>query len=232
MCDFHNDPKLLFDCMFLHRHFPGPSRLQFSLKAFDKLPSAVWREKKGYFCSAGSRIWGSDFQIAQIFLLFSPQLESSVPARGRRTYKIEGEGANDIFIVNEYGELFVTKRLDREAKSQYRLTAKMYDDNVLLVDPEEFIVRVADINDNAPIFSKTYNGSIEERAPKGKLYRFSEKEIIKVEKLRKTFNLNLPVLLFSRNPSDCGDGYRCGRPHRSVRRTQVFPEVGGRDHRL
>ncbi|KAM7408338.1 hypothetical protein PAMA_002172 [Pampus argenteus] len=82
-----------------------------------------------------------------------------------KKFKIEGEGANTIFTVDQKGDLFVTKSLDREEKNSYHLTARMYDgNNKLIEDSGEFIVQVTDINDNIPVFPRTYNGSIMERS--------------------------------------------------------------------
>ncbi|XP_034040645.1 cadherin-5 [Thalassophryne amazonica] len=95
------------------------------------------------------------------------QLNSTRTAE-RINFVIEGEGANSIFKVDHKGDIFVTKALDREEKSLYRLTARMYDGNErLLEDAGEFIVHVTDINDNSPVFPKTYNGSIMERSKIG-----------------------------------------------------------------
>lgn len=92
------------------------------------------------------------------------QLKSSKKLEGKR-FVIEGEGANTIFIVDHKGDLFVTRALDREEKSLYHLTARMYDGNRNLVeDSGEFVVQVTDINDNVPVFTRTYNGSIMERS--------------------------------------------------------------------
>ncbi|KAM9727869.1 cadherin-5 [Menidia menidia] len=95
------------------------------------------------------------------------QLKSSqvVP---HRSFEIEGEGANSIFTVNGKGDLFVTKPLDREKKASYHLTAKMYDGNKKLIENAgEFVVQVTDINDNCPVFPKSYNESIMERSEIG-----------------------------------------------------------------
>lgn len=85
-----------------------------------------------------------------------------------KSFEIEGEGANTIFTVDQKGDLFVTTALDREEKSTYNLTAKMYDGNRMLIeDSGDFVVQVTDINDNTPVFPKTYNGSVMERAAVG-----------------------------------------------------------------
>lgn len=86
-------------------------------------------------------------------------------------FKIAGEGANDIFIVDDKGDLFVTKSLDREQKNAYHLTAMMLDvSGNRIENPGEFVVQVTDINDNTPVFTQSYNGSIEERSRIGKYY--------------------------------------------------------------
>lgn len=96
------------------------------------------------------------------------QLKSSQRSEVKR-FKIEGEGANSIFTVDDKGDLFVTKSLDREEKGIYHMTARMYDgNNRLIEDSGEFVVHVTDINDNRPVFPKVYNGSIMERSMIGK----------------------------------------------------------------
>ncbi|XP_068426959.1 cadherin-5 [Clinocottus analis] len=85
-----------------------------------------------------------------------------------KSFKIEGEGANTIFTVDDKGYLFVTRSLDREEKDTYHLTARMYDgNNKLIEDAGEFLIQVTDINDNIPVFPRTYNGSIVERSTIG-----------------------------------------------------------------
>ncbi|KAM9365209.1 cadherin-5 [Pholidichthys leucotaenia] len=95
------------------------------------------------------------------------QLKSSKNVEVKR-FKIEGEGANTIFTVDHKGDLYVTRSLDREKKSSYSLTARMFDGNNLLIeDAGDFVVHVTDINDNIPVFPRMYNGSIMERSPIG-----------------------------------------------------------------
>lgn len=86
-----------------------------------------------------------------------------------KIFEIAGEGANTIFKVDKKGgDLFVTSALNREEKSSYNLTARMYDGNHRLIeDSGEFVVLVTDINDNIPVFPQTYNGSIMERSMLG-----------------------------------------------------------------
>ncbi|XP_062845316.1 cadherin-5 [Trichomycterus rosablanca] len=84
----------------------------------------------------------------------------------RTSFKLFGEGANDIFSVNTNGDLFVKKRLDREKKSSYKLTAQLLDGNSE-IETDEFIIEVQDINDHTPRFSDSPTGSIDERTKKG-----------------------------------------------------------------
>lgn len=95
------------------------------------------------------------------------QLKSTLRVEAKK-FSIDGEGANTIFTVDNKGDLFVTRSLDREEKSVYYLTAKMYDGNNQLVeDSGKFEVIVNDINDNIPVFPKGLNGSVLERASAG-----------------------------------------------------------------
>lgn len=95
------------------------------------------------------------------------QLKSSLSVEVKR-FKIEGEGAESIFTVDNKGDLFVTRSLDREEKSSYHLTARMYDGNNKLVENSgDFVVQVTDINDNSPVFPGNFNGSIMERSSIG-----------------------------------------------------------------
>uniref|UniRef100_A0A673FMR3 Cadherin-12 n=1 Tax=Sinocyclocheilus rhinocerous TaxID=307959 RepID=A0A673FMR3_9TELE len=74
---------------------------------------------------------------------------------GSVRYILSGEGAGSIFIINEVtGDIHATKSLDREKKSHYVLHAQAINLNTNKpLEPEsEFIIKVQDINDNAPKF--------------------------------------------------------------------------------
>ncbi|KAM9462198.1 cadherin-18 isoform 1-T1 [Clarias gariepinus] len=90
---------------------------------------------------------------------------------GSVRYILSGEGAGTIFIINEItGDIHATKSLDREKKSHYVLHARAIDVNTdKPLEPEsEFIIKVQDINDNAPKFPDgTFITSVPERSEVG-----------------------------------------------------------------
>lgn len=88
-------------------------------------------------------------------------------------YILSGEGAGELFIIDEYtGDIQVIKCLDREQKDFYILQAQAINRRSKQpAEPEsEFIIKVQDINDNAPEFiNEPYVSSIPEMCPTGKL---------------------------------------------------------------
>lgn len=87
-------------------------------------------------------------------------------------YVLSGEGAGTIFVIDENnGDLHATRRLDREEKSFYILRATVVNKRTgQKLEPEtEFTVKLHDINDNEPQFSKeVYTGTVPERSDIGK----------------------------------------------------------------
>lgn len=86
-------------------------------------------------------------------------------------YILSGEGAGDVFQIDEYtGEIWMLRKLDREEKAFYVLQAQAI--NRRSSQPEEpqseFIIMVQDINDNVPQFQdEPYAASIPEMCPLG-----------------------------------------------------------------
>uniref|UniRef100_A0A8C0E8T7 Cadherin 8 n=1 Tax=Bubo bubo TaxID=30461 RepID=A0A8C0E8T7_BUBBB len=77
------------------------------------------------------------------------------PGSSKIKYILSGDGAGTIFVINDKtGDIHAMKRLDREEKAEYTLTAQAVDrdTNQPLEPPSEFIIKVQDINDNAPEF--------------------------------------------------------------------------------
>lgn len=86
-------------------------------------------------------------------------------------YVLAGEGAGTIFAINEMtGDIHAMKRLDREEKAEYTLTAQVInaDTDEPLEPPSEFIIKVQDINDNPPQFIQgPYRASVPEMSAVG-----------------------------------------------------------------
>ncbi|XP_034976245.2 cadherin-8 [Zootoca vivipara] len=77
------------------------------------------------------------------------------PGMSNIKYILSGDGAGTIFVINDKtGDIHAMKRLDREEKAEYTLTAQAVDrdTNKPLEPPSEFIIKVQDINDNPPEF--------------------------------------------------------------------------------
>lgn len=79
------------------------------------------------------------------------------PGDGSVRYVLTGEGAGTLFKIDENsGDIHATKSLDREDKAMYILHAKAVNrlTNVSLEGESEFIIKIHDINDNEPKFTK------------------------------------------------------------------------------
>lgn len=115
-----------------------------------------------------------------IFIYLFLQLKSDSD-RGEFSikYLLSGEGAGDVFEIDEYtGDIRTLKKLDREEKAFYVLQAQAI--NRRTNEPEEpqseFIIKVQDINDNVPQFqNEPYVSSIPEMCPVGKFIKTRRK---------------------------------------------------------
>lgn len=114
-----------------------------------------------------------DFSFYCFFCLSSSlQLHTDLDVGNRNIkYVLAGEGAGTIFAINELtGDIHAMKRLDREEKAEYTLTAQVInaDTDQPLEPPSEFIIKVQDINDNPPQFTEgPYRVSVPEMSPVG-----------------------------------------------------------------
>ncbi|XP_066109714.1 cadherin-9 isoform X2 [Saccopteryx bilineata] len=90
---------------------------------------------------------------------------------GNLKYILTGDGAGNLFVIDENtGDIHAAKKLDREEKSLYILRAKAIDRKTgRQVEPEsEFIIKIHDINDNEPKFTKElYTASVPEMSGVG-----------------------------------------------------------------
>nr|XP_033790872.1 cadherin-6-like [Geotrypetes seraphini]XP_033790873.1 cadherin-6-like [Geotrypetes seraphini]XP_033790874.1 cadherin-6-like [Geotrypetes seraphini]XP_033790875.1 cadherin-6-like [Geotrypetes seraphini]XP_033790876.1 cadherin-6-like [Geotrypetes seraphini] len=108
---------------------------------------------------------GSDYQY--VGKLHSDQDKGD----GSLKYILSGDGAGDLFIINENtGDIQATRRLDREEKPVYILRAQAVNKRTgIPVEPEsEFIIKIHDINDSEPKFTKEiYTGTVPEMSEVG-----------------------------------------------------------------
>lgn len=90
---------------------------------------------------------------------------------GNVKYVLTGDGAGTVFEIDENsGDIHATRRLDREEKSSYTLSAKAVNktSGQDLERASEFIIKIHDINDNEPKFAKeTYLASVSEMSNVG-----------------------------------------------------------------
>lgn len=98
------------------------------------------------------------------------QIKSSVNRKNAK-YVLEGKFAGTIFRVNsDTGDVYAFERLDREKVPEYLLTALIVDKetNVNLEPSSSFTVKVHDINDNWPVFTRqVFNASVPEMSSVG-----------------------------------------------------------------
>uniref|UniRef100_A0A671XWV9 Cadherin 18 n=1 Tax=Sparus aurata TaxID=8175 RepID=A0A671XWV9_SPAAU len=139
-------------CYGASHHVPAkvPSRNQTKLANGET--EVHHRPKRGW-------IWNQFFVLEEHFgteAQYVGKLHSnSDKGDGSVRYILDGEGAGTIFIIDEVtGDIHATKSLDREKKTHYVLHAQALDRHTeeALEPKSEFIIKVQDINDNAPKF--------------------------------------------------------------------------------
>ncbi|XP_078395779.1 cadherin-6-like [Cetorhinus maximus] len=133
----------------------------------DKL-SVLHRSKRGW-------MWNQFFLLEE-YTGAEPQyvgkLHSDVDkGDGTLKYILSGDGAGTVFTIDENtGDIHALKKMDREEKSFYTLRAQAIERRTgRPVEPEsEFIIKIHDINDNEPKFSKgTYMATVPEMSDVG-----------------------------------------------------------------
>ncbi|XP_067905180.1 cadherin-8-like isoform X2 [Heterodontus francisci] len=131
-------------------------------------PGALNRAKRGW-------VWNQMFVLEEFSgpePILVGRLHTDLDLASRNVkYILSGEGAGTIFMINDKtGDIHAMKRLDREEKAEYTLTAQAIDRETdkPLEPPSEFIIKVQDINDNAPEFSnEPYHATVPEMSSVG-----------------------------------------------------------------
>ncbi|CAJ1087308.1 cadherin-18-like [Xyrichtys novacula] len=145
---------------------PKTQRNQIKLSETDK--DSALRPKRGW-------IW-NQFFVLEEHIGPEPQYVGKLHSNsdngdGSVRYILSGEGAGSIFVINETsGDIHAAKPLDRERKSQYVLHARAIDrrTNLSLEAESEFIIKVQDVNDNAPTFADgPFSASVPEMSDVG-----------------------------------------------------------------
>ncbi|NXQ62794.1 CADH8 protein, partial [Anthoscopus minutus] len=122
------------------------------LKRLNEEQRVLHRSKRGW-------VWNQMFVLEEFSgpepILVGRLHTDLDPGSSKIKYILSGDGAGTIFVINDKtGDIHAMKRLDREEKAEYTLTAQAVDrdTNQPLEPPSEFIIKVQDINDNAPEF--------------------------------------------------------------------------------
>ncbi|KAL2300439.1 hypothetical protein Nmel_012416 [Mimus melanotis] len=115
-----------------------------------------WEISPGCCCHC-AHCTKQSFELSQLLNSWiAEQLHTDLdPGSSKIKYILSGDGAGTIFVINDKtGDIHAMKRLDREEKAEYTLTAQAVDRDTKqpLEPPSEFIIKVQDINDNAPEF--------------------------------------------------------------------------------
>ncbi|XP_051879662.1 desmoglein-3-like [Pristis pectinata] len=99
---------------------------------------------------------------------------SDIEQYGKLTYALSGPGADqppvNMFVIDPYtGNINITGQVDRELNPEFRLTGQAWNSLGQPVEkPLSLVIKVQDINDNAPVFAKqVFEGSVEELSQSG-----------------------------------------------------------------
>ncbi|XP_027755014.1 cadherin-8 isoform X3 [Empidonax traillii] len=129
-----------------------PSGSSTGLKRLNEEQRVLNRSKRGW-------VWNQMFVLEEFSgpepILVGRLHTDLDPGSSKIKYILSGDGAGTIFVINDKtGDIHAMKRLDREEKAEYTLTAQAVDrdTNQPLEPPSEFIIKVQDINDNPPEF--------------------------------------------------------------------------------
>lgn len=83
-------------------------------------------------------------------------------------YVIVNVEMRNLFSINANGEIFTKKPLDREKRSQYSFTVMLEEKRPSTkITIAEVIINVLDQNDETPVFSHSYKGTIKENSAPG-----------------------------------------------------------------
>ncbi|KAJ0022558.1 hypothetical protein NQD34_014692 [Periophthalmus magnuspinnatus] len=138
----------------LRRTSLGRSRGSGVLTGHDAKGAPLRRSKRGW-------MWNQFFLLEE-YTGTDMQYVGKLHSDGDRgdgsvRYVLTGDGAGTLFKIDEKsGDIHATKRLDREEKAYYVLHAKAVNrfTNIALEGESEFIIKIHDINDNEPRFTK------------------------------------------------------------------------------
>ncbi|XP_032051233.1 cadherin-8 isoform X1 [Aythya fuligula] len=145
-----------------------PSGSSTGLKRLTEEQRVLNRSKRGW-------VWNQMFVLEEFSgpepILVGRLHTDLDPGSSKIKYILSGDGAGTIFVINDKtGDIHAMKRLDREEKAEYTLTAQAVDrdTNKPLEPPSEFIIKVQDINDNAPEFVEgPYHATVPEMSVVG-----------------------------------------------------------------